>query len=30
VRESDDKRVWRITVNGSWVYFFLAKAYLGV
>lgn len=30
VRESDDKRVWFVTVLGSWVYFFAAKGYLGV
>jgi hypothetical protein len=30
VRESDDKRVWFVTVLGSWVYFFAAKAFLGV
>jgi hypothetical protein len=30
VRESDDKRIWLITVLGSWTYFFLAKVYLGV
>ena len=30
VRESDDKRVWFVTVVGSWVYFFAAKTYLGI